>query len=316
MIVNKDIQLSTTQRYIIQLKLGLRRLKYGWGIFSQNRLALVGVALIVLFGIMSVSHPILMKWVWPDRVYNPVTGYDLEVMHPSQPSSRHIFGTDSLGRDILSMLLAATTPTFVLGLTAAVVTAVVGTVVGTVAAYAGGIIDTIITYVNDAFMLLPAPLFMIVAGVNFKDSGPVVLGFVYGCIAGLGGTAVILRAHGLSVMVKPYIEAARISGAGSFHIMTRHVVPFLVPLAAMNMMLAVTGAVVADGFISFFGITRLYLNWGSMIYSSQVYAGVFGGGTAWHELLPPSMALSLFSAAFYLIGRGLQEFVDPTIRDR
>jgi len=316
MMENKDTRLTTYERFIIQIKLALRRAKYGWGIFSQNRLALVGVALIILFGIMSVAHPILMKMVWPNRVYNPVTGYDLEIMHPSLPSSRHFFGTDSLGRDVFSMLLAATTPTFQLGLTAALTTAVVGMLIGTISAYAGGIIDTILTYITDAFMLLPAPLFMIVAGITFKDSGPVVLGLMYGCIAGLGGTAVILRAHALTVMVKPYIEAARVSGAGSSHIMVRHVVPFLVPLAAMNMMLAVTGAVVADGFISFFGITRVYLNWGSMIYSSQVYSGLFGGGTPWHELLPPSIALSLFSAAFYLIGRGLQEFVDPTIRER
>jgi len=164
-------------------------------------------------------------------------------------------------------------------------------------------------------MPLPAPLFMFVDGVTFRDSGPVLLGVLYGLIAGLGSAAIVLRAHALTVMVKPFIEASRVSGARAGYIIFRHLIPHLIPLATMNMMLVVTSAVVADGFISFFGITRLYLNWGTMIYSSQVYSGLFGLAVTWHELLPPAMALSFFAAAFYLIARGFHEVVDPNFRE-
>lgn len=313
--IGEPKNLSFWKRLTIRVVLFRRRLKRDWPVFAQNRLALVGVALIVIFGIMAIAHPILMKTVWPNRVYNPVTGYDLQIMHPSLPSSSHLLGTDSLGRDVLSMLLAATTPTFILGLTAAIVTAVTGAVVGAVSAYFGGKIDIFLTYITDALMLLPAPLFMIIAGVTFRDSSSIQLGAIYGLIAGLGSAAIVLRAHALTVMVKPFIEASRISGAQSGYIIFRHLIPHLIPLATMNMMLAVTGAVVADGFISFFGITRLYLNWGTMIYSSQVYSRIFGLTVPWHELLPPAMALSLFAAAFYLIARGLHEVADPNLQE-
>ncbi len=318
--INQSMTSTDTFNFWTRLRsrvaLLVRRIKFSWSIFSQNRLAVLGLVLIVIFAIMAVAHPVLMKTVWTHRTYDPVTGYDMEIIHPSLPSARHLLGTDSLGRDILSMLLAATTPTFTLGFTAALVTAFVSAIVGAISAYFGGKVDVVLTYITDAFMLLPAPLFMIIAGVTFRDSGPVKLGMIYGLITGFGSAAVVLRAHALTVMVKPFIEASRVSGAGAAYIIVRHLIPHLIPLAAMNMMLAVTGAVVADGFISFFGITRVYLNWGTMIYSSQVYSNIFGLGVPWHELLPPSLSLSLFAAAFYLIARGLHEVVDPTSRER
>jgi ABC-type dipeptide/oligopeptide/nickel transport system permease subunit len=82
------------------------------------------------------------------------------------------------------------------------------------------------------------------------------------------------------------------------------------------MMLAVTGAVVADGFIAFFGFSRNYLNWGTMIYSSFVYSYQFRVGTEWHVLIPPALALSLFAAAFYFVSRGLHDVADPHLNYR
>lgn len=306
--------LGSWQRISIRSRLILRRIKGAWEVFARNRLALLGVVIIGVFALMAVSQPILIRTVWPSGVYDPVTGFDFKTMHPSLPSSRHLLGTDSLGRDVLSRLLAATTPTFVLGLTAALITAIIGAAMGAVSAYYGGMVDAVLTHISDAFLLLPAPIFMVIVGVAFKEFGPVRLGAIYGLIAGLGGAAVVLRSYAQTVVAKPYVDAARIAGGGSGHIIVRHLLPPMIPLTSTIMMLSVTGAVVADAFVSFFGFTRLYLNWGTIIYTSQAYMGTLGGGIEWHVMLPPSIALSLFSAAFYLIARGLHEVADPKLR--
>jgi peptide/nickel transport system permease protein len=265
---------------------------------------------------MAVSHPVLRATVWKKGIYDPVTGYDFEEIHPAKPSSQHLLGTDSLGRDVLSMLLYATKPAFVVGITAAAMTALIGATIGVISAYYRGAIDTLFTHIADGFLLLPAPLFMVVVGMRFRDIGPAQLGLIYGFITGLGGAAIVMRSHALTVVARPFIEAARIAGGGGRHVMLKHIVPHMLPLAALYMMLAVTGAVVADAFISFWGFSRSYLNWGTVIYSSFTYSTVLDTGVEWHVLIPPSVALSLFAAAFYFVARGLHEVADPRLRAR
>jgi ABC-type dipeptide/oligopeptide/nickel transport system permease subunit len=234
---------------------------------------------------------------------------------PLEPASNHILGTDALGRDVLSMLLAATTPTFVLGMTAAISTAIVGTLLGAATAYYQGAIDFVLSRVSDAFLLLPAPLLMVVVGSRFHDLRPEHLGLLYGVVAGAGNAAIVMRSHALKILALPYVDVSRQAGGGASHIIFRHLLPHMLPLAAVQMTIAVTGAVVADGFISFLGISRFITNWGTMIYSTLTYTKALGISTPlWHALIPPSLALSLFALGFYLISRGLHRVADPRLR--
>ena len=306
------------QRWRMRTATSWRQLKRAWDIFRGNRLALIGLIMIGLFGIMAIAHPILLNTVWPRGVYDPVTGFDMEVFpHPTSPSTRHLLGTDSLGRDVLSMLLKATTPTFSLGLTAAIATAVVGTIIGVISAYYGGIADSILSRVSDIFLLFPAPILMVVIGSRFRDIGSVPLGLIYGVVAGAGTTAVVMRSHALKVKVMPFIEASRIAGGGSRHVVLKHVLPHMLPMAGLQMMIAVTSAVVADGFISFMGFTRNIINWGTMMYDAFTYAQQLGSmAEAWHVLIPSAVSLSIFAFAFYLVSRGMYDVADPRIVER
>lgn len=308
---------SLLQRFVTRLTINWRRFKLNWRIFSQSPLAIMGLILFLLFGLMAIAHPILMNTIWTRGIYDPATGFDINVFpHPSPPVTGHILGTDSLGRDVLSMILAATTPTFVVGLTAALTTAIIGTALSVTAAYFRGTVDVIITNTADVFLLFPAPVIMVIIGARFRDLTPLQLGLIYGFVTGAGGTTIVMRAQAIQVASKPFMEAAHIAGGGAWHIITKHLAPSVMPLAALQMMIAVTGAVVADGFISFFGLTRTVSNWGTIIYDAFIYGNISGDyGPPWHMLIPSAACFSLFALGFYLVSRGLHRVASPALRE-
>ena len=263
----------------------------------------VGVTLLAVFTAMAIAHPILMATVWSPSVYDPEIGYGLipidktvveEVTDPDTQvvlldaklgnpfvkvgdtiqqverpglSLDHPFGVDPLGRDILSMTMAGARPTLVLGLVAALTTAIVGMSIAMIAAYRRGWVDAAIANVSNAFLLFPAPLLMVVLGTSpiAASIGPTEFGIIYGIVAGAGGAAVVLRSHALAVLARPFIEASVVAGARGGRIISRHLLPHLMPLAAVYMLIGVTGAIVADGFLSFFAYGSSRFNWGTMI---------------------------------------------------
>lgn len=311
------LMLSTWQRLVLGLELTTRRARGGWRIYRRNRLAMGGLGLLILYALMALSHPVLLSTAWRTGVYDPETGYDSEWTggNPSPPSPRHLLGTDGWGRDVLSRLMYSARPTFALAAVTALATAWTSVLVGAMAAYYRRWVDAVIASVADALLLLPAPIFMVILGVWMGDQlGPVGLGLGYGFIFGAGAAAIVMRAHALTIVGRTYIEAARAAGAGGFFIISRHLVPQMLPLATVQMTMAVTGAIIADGFISYFGVGTTWnrVSWGAMIYQSGF--AVWSGGPPWYLILPPSLALSLFAAAFYLISRGLQDVADPRFR--
>jgi peptide/nickel transport system permease protein len=287
-----------------------------WRDFLHNRLAVVGVAIILLYGLAALVYPLLLGTVWETGLYDPVTGFDPAVVNPSPPGPDHPLGTDALGRDVLSQLLSATRATWLMAVVAALVTATVATIVGALGALFRGWIDALIARVSDAFLLLPAPIFMLVIGSSDRsqDIGPVDFGLIYGLITGIGAGAIVIRAQALKVIAAPFIDAARVAGAGRWRLLTRHVLPHLYPLAAIYMMLSVVGAIVADGFASWLGQTGTRVNWGTMVYYGVNFPNPISGEPVWNAILPPSLALSAFAAAFYLVSVGLREVADPRYR--
>ncbi len=312
---NFKVPKRTWKRYEIWFASNWKRTVDTWQVFSNNKLAVFGLFLILMYALMAVAHPILMATVWPKGIYDPQVGYDLKIFpHPSPPSATHLLGTDTLGRDVLSMLLAATTPTFILALTAAITTAVVSTLAGAISAYYGGLIDLALSHLSDVALLLPAPLVMVVIGGTI-DISPFQFGLLYGLLAGIGGAAIVMRSQALSIATKPYIEAARVAGGNGPHIILKHLTPNMLPLASVQMLLSVTGVVFADGFGSFLGLSRTRLNWGSMIYSSFTNQSI-NSAITWNVLIPAALTISLFAASFYFVARGLHEVAEPRLRSR
>ena len=197
-----------------RLALATRDFKRNWSLFLGARIGVIGLVVIVFYALLAIAHPILMNFVWEERIYDPVIGYSFdETRQPAPPSLSHPLGTDPLGRDILSQLMYSARSEFLLGLLAAVVTVTIGTTVGAVAAYFGGVVDMLLMRLADIMIMMPGISVLIVLsaliGVEHFE-----LALIIGVLSGFGGTGVVLKSQALSVVVKPYIEAARIAGGG------------------------------------------------------------------------------------------------------
>lgn len=299
----------------MRLGLFIRGLRRSWDLFSENPIGLIGLGVIVFFALMTIVHPILMKTVWEPRIYDPVVGFDMETaFHPAPPSARHLLGTDPIGRDVLSQLMYSTRNEFLLGILAAALTVVIGTSIGAMSAYFGGVVDMLFMRLANLVIMIPALSILIVLSA-LASIGMLELAVVIGLLSGFGGITVIIKSQGLAIKVKPYIEAARVAGGGHWHIIFRHMIPNLLPLSLLYMMFTVTGAIFSEAVLSFFGLTEIDMSWGIMINTSQVFGYLLRMDT-WFLVLPASLAITLLCSAFYLVGRALDEVVNPRLRRR
>ena len=328
-----------------RLGLFLRGLRQNWSLFLASRIGIVGLVIIIFFGLMVVAYPVLRGTVWDDRgiepttgegfqVYDPVTGYDVPPegkSHPLSPSWRHPLGTDLRGRDVAGQLLFSARNEFMLGLIAALVTAVIATLVGALSAYFGGIVDTLLMRLADLIVLFPLISFLIVFSALAKDLcigvqpleycvggvGVFELAVILGIFGGFGATAIILKSQALAIGVKPYIDAARMAGGGHLHIILSHFIPNLLPLAFLYMMFTVTAAIFSEAVLSFFGLLDdIDMSWGIMINTTKQDGFTLQFIEKWWLILPASLSITLLCSAFYLVGRGLDEVVNPRLRQR
>jgi peptide/nickel transport system permease protein len=299
----------------VRLRLFWQNFKGSWDLFKEYPIGLIGLAIIAVFGLLALAHPVLMRYVWEPRVYDPIIGYDVEVFsHPAPPSARHIFGTDPLGRDILSQLMYGTRFSFSLGISAALISVIVSTIIGALSAYYGGIIDVLFMRLADVVIMLPFIAILVVLSALIEFTG-FTLALVYGILVGFGGQTIVIKSQALSIKVKPYIEAAKTSGGSDWHIIVKHLIPNLLPLSFLYMMFTVTGAVFAEAALSFFGLLNIRMSWGIMINTAQAAGYLLAGPEYLHLMLPAGTAITLLCSAFYMVGRAMDEVVNPRLRE-
>jgi peptide/nickel transport system permease protein len=299
----------------VRLRLLWRSLRSNASLFAENSIGLIGLAIILFFGVLALAHPILMKTVWSPRIYDPVLGFDARIVgHPSPPSRDHLLGTDPLGRDNLSQLMWSARSEFSLGVVAALVTVIIATTIGAISAYYGGWVDIVFMRLADMIIMTPVITVLIVVSSLIKV-GLIELAVILGILSGFGGATIIIKSQALTVKVRAYIEAARVAGGGNTHIILNHIIPNLMPLSFLYMMFTVTSAIASEAVLSFFGLLNVRMSWGLMIYTTS-YSGYLLDFSKWWLIFPPSLSITLLCAAFYLEGRALDEVVNPRLRRR
>ncbi len=315
--VSSSVGVRRDPMWRIRLRLLGKSLRTNWSLFVENKVGVIGLGVIIFFGLFALAHPIMMNTIWADEksVYDPVGGHDSTIaFHPAPPSARHWLGTDARGTDILSQLMYSTRFEFALGVMAAVVTVTIATTIGALAAYFGGILDTLLMRLVDLVIMVPGLAILIVLSA-LTEVGILELAIFIGILSGFGGTAIVIKSQGLGIKVKPYIEAARVAGGGSGHIIMKHMIPNLMPIALLYMMFVVTGAIFTEAVLSFFGLTEIPMSWGIMINLTSNFGYLLRFDT-WWLIFPASLAITMLCAAFYLVGRALDEVVNPRLRRR
>ncbi|MFP4073100.1 MAG: ABC transporter permease [Actinomycetota bacterium] len=293
---------------------GRRARRISW---ATNPKLMSGVVLVVFFLLVILAHPVFDVTIWEGQftVYDPFIGYDTQVVHPSGPSGDHWLGTDSLGRDVVSMFTFSARYSVVVALTAGVAIAVVSLLLGSVAAYRRGWVDSFVTHTSDAMVFLPALLAVYIIGVGADPVGfgAWEVGVTFGVLYGLGPATATVRTAALSVMERPFIDAARLAGAGMTRTVTRHLLPHLVPHAAVQAMIGVAGAVTAEAFLAFRSGVGENIGFGYLVFEGLTWGELFAGvlDTPWWVMITGAMGITLLAGAFYLIGVGLREIFDP-----
>lgn len=277
-----------------------------WELFRRNRLGMLGVTIIVFFGFLAAAAPILP---WLDGSYHPVMGFSAPL---SPPELRHPLGTDWMGRDILSQFMFGARIALLVGVVAAVISVFIGTVVGLVSGYFGSAVDMVLMRVADIFLSLPTlPLMLILAAFLGQSIRNIIL-----IIAILGWMTVarVVRSQVLSLKTRPFVEAARVSGASHLRIVAKHLAPNVLPLAFLYMTFQVVTAITFEAAISVIGLgDTKAVSWGMMLQWLYRSGSMFQA--PWW-LIPPGAGISLLTLAFFLVGRALEEIINPRLRER
>jgi len=286
----------------------LDRLRGGWAIYKQNLLGKIGLSLLVMFALMAICSfiPPLI-----DPMYQPMTGVDPEITKSTGPSLRHWLGTDFMGRDILSQLLAGARVAFLVGVSAAFMSIVLGTAIGMVAGYMGRFVDTFLMRLADMIMVMPTMLVVLMLAALF---GQLTIWTIVLIIALFRwpGVSRVIRAQTLSLKHRSFIEAARVAGASHTRIIFRHIMPNVLPLAFLYMTFRVTSAIIIEAALAFLGFgDPSTVSWGMMLQWVWKTGHMF---KAPYWLLPPGICISLITLAFYMLGRAMDEVLDPRLR--
>ena len=286
-----------------------------WRRLRKNKLALVGLGIILVFMVIGLVEVIAYP-LTDGRGVSPYPPNEVDyALSPnglgSPPSFAHPFGTDYLGRDVLSRVLVATRISLLVGVIAVAIALTIGLIAGPVSGYYGGAVDSVIMRLADVFFAFPYILFVLLI-VTVMGPGFVNVFLAIG-ILGWAMFARLVRGQVLSVKAMEYVEAARAQGAGDLRIIFRHVLPNSMAPVYVTVAMGVGGAIVTEAALSFLGIgvQPPDASWGKMIADYLTY---LWAGSWWMELFP-SFALVLTVFGFISFGNGLRDATDPKLKE-
>ena len=287
---------NTIQLHSSDAGLSLHRIR-------QYRLPLIGIAILLVFMMCAVFAPLLAP-------HDPAQLSLVSRLSP--PSAAHWFGTDELGRDVLSRTIYGARISLAVAVAVVSLSLVLGLMLGALAGFYGGITDTIVNiYVSNAFLALPGILFA-VAFVAFlgPSLGNLILALA---LASWVNYARLVRAQVLAMKEREFVQAARSLGASDLRLMLRHILPNIVQPLIVQAAVGMAAAVLAEATLSFLGlgVQPPTPTWGAMLNDARSH--LFDSP---YLVFFPAAALAMCVLAFNFLGDGLRDFLDPRTRIR
>lgn len=270
-----------------------------WQRFKRNRLALAGAAVVVMLAAIAVAAPIIAP-------YDPT---DIDIKNVlSPPSASHPFGTDDLGRDVLSRMIWGSRISLSVGFVAVGIAITIGIVIGSLAGYYGGKLDPVLMRFVDVMLTFPT-FFLILAVIAILGQSIMYIMIVIG-LTGWMGVARLVRAEFLTLKQRDFVMAAKASGAGNTRIIFRHILPNALSPVFVAATLGVAGAILVESALSFLGLGVPPPNpsWGNILATGKDYIEV-----AWWLSLYPGLAILVTVLSYNLVGEGLRDALDPRL---
>lgn len=280
-----------------------------WRRFRQNRLALAGLVIVALMGIMALGAPLISQYI----THVSLSKQSLLAKYApagtkGSAGSVYYFGTDELGRDIFTRIAYGAQVSLGVALLAATVAVTVGTVVGAVAAYYGGWVDAVLMRFVDVMLCIPSLVLLILVGA-LVHVGPQILALII-ALLGWFGLSRLIRAEILSVRKREYVEAARVIGARDRIIIFRHILPNVTHIIIIFATGAIPTFILEEAALSFLGlgIQPPTPSWGNML-TNALAALYQSPGVAFY----PGFFIAITVLALIVVGNALRDALDPRL---
>ncbi len=273
------------------------------GVFMENRLAVVGVGIVVFFVLFCFVGPLVYH---TNQVQTNVAISD------RAPSLQHLLGTDDAGYDIVGRLMAGGQVTLIVALAVAVLATSFGTVWGAVAGFAGGMVDGAMMRIVDSILSIPA-LFLLLFVARIATPSVLLLIVVISGVSWLVPSRLV-RSETLVLRTSQYVDASRAAGSRPTGIVFRHIIPNVFGTVVVNATFQIADAILAIAYLSFLGLglPPPAANWGAMLSQGVNY--VFAG--YWWEIWPAGVCIVALVVAFNFIGDGLRDAVEVRLQRR
>lgn len=271
-----------------------------WRRFSKNKVAVAGSTVVILLFAVSLFAP----WISP---YDP--GEINLQMILSPPSGSHLFGTDQLGRDVLSRMIWGSRISLKVGFVATGIAIAIGVILGATAGYYGKWIDGTIMRFVDIMLCFPS-FFLILAVIAFLEPSIWNIMIVIG-ITGWMGITRLVRADFISLKERDYVQAARAIGASDPRIIFLHILPNAMASILVAATLGVAGAILTESALSFLGIgvQPPTPSWGNILTAGKDNIDI-----AWWLSLYPGLAILITVLGYNLLGEGIRDSLDPRLK--
>lgn len=272
-------------------------------VFVENRLAVVGIGVVVFF--------ILFSWVGPLLYHTNQVAVDLGALNQG-PSARHPLGTNDVGYDILGRVMAGGQISLEVGVAAALLGTSFGVIWGAVAGFAGGLVDSLMMRLVDALLAIPVLFLLLFLASIVAPSIPlliVVIAFVSWLVP-----ARLVRAETLTLREREYVQAVRMMGGHSGRMLLRHIIPNTVGTIVVNATFQVADAILILAYLSFLGLglPPPTANWGSMLTDgvNSILSGY------WWEIWPVGVCIVVLVMSFNVVGDGVRDALEVRLRKR
>jgi peptide/nickel transport system permease protein len=280
----------------------------------KNKISLIGLLLVIGFGLIAVFAPWIAPPADPDEPYMvPRAGWGFE---PKPPSAEHIFGTAEGQYDIFYGIIWGTRTAFRIGFIIVGASSLIGILIGTLAGFYGGWFDEIVMRITDIFMAIP---FLIAAIVLTTILGQGLRNVMIALITfGWMNTARLMRSQVLAIKEEEFVMAADALGAGDVRIIFKHVILNTIFPLVIEASMRMGSMVITASTLSFLGIgaPEGYADWGQMISFARNW--ILGGqGNAiqyWFTVVIPGSAITLFCLSWNLIGDAFRDILDPKLQ--